>query len=110
MEESSNRIVDLDEILFHPEHLLFFRKKMDDFTVEVFKKVVRANKSGHGLIKTRLENYHSQRKHYDRAFTILEAQGFIDKKEDGTCTPYSVTNRGRQLLKMLVTEEQQKQN
>lgn len=105
MEQTKLIYRDLDELLYSPEIIQFFRKMMDDFTLELFKKVVRQNKAGSGLVKTRLEDYHSLRKRYDTAFTVLEAQGFIQRKEDGTSTPYFVTVRGNQLLKLIVHEK-----
>jgi predicted transcriptional regulator len=45
------------------------------------------------------------RKRYDAAFLTLEAQGFIEKQEDGTSTPYYITIRGRQLGTLLKNEQ-----
>jgi hypothetical protein len=102
--EFTKRYIDLDELEFNENTLRFFRKKLDDFTIDVFRKVVTQNKLHKGLVKTRLENYKSKRKRYDAAFLTLEAQGFIEKREDGTSTPYYTTIRGRQLGTLLQNE------
>ncbi|PGT82214.1 hypothetical protein [Bacillus sp. AFS040349] len=102
---NSTEYIDLDQIEFSMETLRFLRKKLDKFTIEVFRKVLTSNSEHKGLVKTRLENYQSQRKKYDAAFLILEYQGFIEKREDGTMTPYWVTVRGKQLLTILKEEK-----
>lgn len=96
---------DLDELEYDEDTLKFLRKKQDDFTVDVFRKIVSENKIHRGLVKTRLEQYHSLRKRYDASFLMLESQGFIEKKEDGTATPYFITIRGRQLGQLLREEK-----
>lgn len=96
---------DLDELEYDEDTLRFLRKKLDDFTVDVFRKIVSENKVHKGLVKTRLEQYHSLRKRYDASFLMLESQGFIEKKEDGTATPYYITIRGRQLGQLLKEEK-----
>ncbi|MDE3841002.1 hypothetical protein C0966_17195 (plasmid) [Bacillus methanolicus] len=96
---------DLDQLEYDEDTLRFLRKKLDDFTIDVFRKIVNENKLHRGLVKTRLENFHSMRKRYDAAFLILESQGFIEKREDGTATPYFVTIRGRQLGQLLKQEK-----
>ncbi|KAA9014897.1 hypothetical protein [Niallia endozanthoxylica] len=103
--QAQNTYVDLDELEYNIQTLRFLRKKLDDFTIDVFRQTAIENKNHRGLVKTRLENYHSMRKRYDAAFLILEAQGFIEKKEDGTSTPYFVTIRGRQLMTILNKEQ-----
>lgn len=99
------RYKDLDELQFDEDTLRFLRKKLDDFTVDVFRKIVSENKIHRGLVKTRLDQYHSLRKRYDASFLMLESQGFIEKKEDGTATPYFITIRGRQLGQLLKEEK-----
>ncbi|MDP4087550.1 MAG: hypothetical protein Q8934_23590 [Bacillota bacterium] len=96
---------DLDQLEYDIDTLRFLRKKLDDFTIDIFRKIVNENKIHLGLVKTRLENYHGMRKKYDTAFLTLECQGFIDKKEDGTANPYFVTVRGRQLGQLLYEEK-----
>lgn len=96
---------DLDELEYDEDTLRFLRKKLDDFTVDVFRKIVSENRVHKGLVKTRLEQYHSLRKRYDASFLMLESQGFIEKKEDGTATPYYITIRGRQLGQLLKEEK-----
>ncbi|MEI2356292.1 hypothetical protein [Mesobacillus zeae] len=100
---------DLDELEYDEVTLRFLRKKLDDFTIDVFRKIVRENKLHRGLVKTRLENFQSMRKKFDGAFLMLESQGFIEKKEDGTATPYFVTIRGRQLGQLLADEKSRKE-
>lgn len=100
---------DLDQLEYNEDTLRFFRKKLDDFTIDVFRKIVNENKIHRGLIKARIEDFHSMRKRYDAAFLILESQGFIEKKEDGTATPYFVTIRGRQLGQLLKEEKQKRE-
>jgi len=97
--------IDLDQLEYDEHTLLFLRKKLDDFTINVFRMVVQSNKEHKGLVKTRLENYHSMRKRYDAAILTLEVQGFIEKREDGTSTPYYVTVRGAQLGRLLAKEK-----
>jgi predicted transcriptional regulator len=94
----------LEQLEFPYEILLYFRQKLDDFTISLFKRVLAENKEHRGLLKTRLKDYHALRKRYDSAFTMLEAQGFIEKREDGTRTPYYVTIRGEQLTTLLIEE------
>lgn len=101
--------VDFEDVLYTEEQLRFLRKKLDDFTIEMFRKVIQENRNQRGLVKTRLEKYQSLRKKYDNSFLILEAQGFIEKKEDGTMTPYYITTRGRQLVKLLKDEKQKRE-
>jgi hypothetical protein len=100
---------DLDQLRYDEDTLRFLRKKLDDFTINIFRKTVQENKLHKGLVKTRLENFHGMRKRYDAAFLILESQGFIEKKEDGTATPYYVTIRGRQLGQLLAEEKKRKE-
>ncbi len=96
------------DLKYSPEVLHFLRKKLDDFTINIFIQAVRENKEHRGLVKTRLPNYHSKRKKYDAAFLILEYQGFLDKKEDGTATPYYITIRGIQLGQLIQGENKRK--
>ncbi|MEH6906121.1 hypothetical protein [Neobacillus drentensis] len=96
---------DLDQLEYDANTLHFLRKKLDDFTIEVFRKIVNENKIHRGLIKARIDDFHSMRKRYDASFLVLESQGFIEKKEDGTATPYFVTIRGRQLGQLLKEEK-----
>ncbi|WP_034659314.1 hypothetical protein [Robertmurraya massiliosenegalensis] len=103
----SEKYIDLDEIEYNENTLKFLRKKLDDFSINIFRQVVSENRNHRGLVKTRLEDYHNMRKKYDSAFLMLEAQGFIEKKEDGTATPYYITIRGRQ-LGTLLSEERRK--
>lgn len=100
---------DLDQLSYDEDTLRFLRKKLDDFTIDIFRKIVTENKLHKGLVKTRLDNFHGMRKRYDTAFLILESQGFIEKKEDGTATPYFVTIRGRQLGQLLHDEKMRKE-
>lgn len=100
---------DLDELEYDNDTLRFLRKKLDDFTIDVFRQVVKENKIHRGLVKTRLDAFHSKRKKYDSAFLTLEAQGFVEKKEDGTATPYFVTVRGKQLAQLLYEEKLRKE-
>lgn len=97
--------IDLDLLEYDINTLRFLRKKIDDFTINVFRQIVQANKVQKGLVKTRLEDYQGMRKKYDGSFLILESQGFIEKIEDGTATPYFVTVRGRQLATLLSQEK-----
>ncbi|MEQ2529208.1 hypothetical protein WMO40_21265 [Bacillaceae bacterium CLA-AA-H227] len=101
------KYIDLDELEYNENTLKFLRKKLDDFTINIFRQVVNENRNHRGLVKTRLDDYHNMRKKYDSAFLMLEAQGFIEKKEDGTATPYYITIRGRQ-LGTLLSEERRK--
>lgn len=100
--------VDLDLLEYNDDTLKFLRKKLDDFTIDVFRMVIKENKVHRGLVKTRLENYHGMRKKYDASFLTLESQGFIEKKEDGTATPYFVSVRGRQLATLLSMEKHER--
>lgn len=114
MENSSSQesSINLDLLEYDTNTLCFLRRKLDDFTIDVFRKVVKENQLSRGfkgLIKTRLENYHGMRKKYDVSFLILEAQGFIEKKEDGVTTPYFVTVRGRQLAVLLSQEKMKRE-
>ncbi|RHW36091.1 hypothetical protein D1B31_17925 [Neobacillus notoginsengisoli] len=101
---------DLNHLEYDEETLLFLRAKLDEFTIEVFRKVIKENKVHKGLVKTRLENFHGMRKRYDAAFLMLEAQGFIYKVEDGTATPYFATVRGKQLAHLLHEEKLRKEH
>lgn len=85
--------------------LKFFRNRLDDFSISIFRQVFNENKNDLGLIKTRLPNYLSKRKSYDAAFLTLEAMGFIEKNEDGARTPYFITSRGIQLAQLLSNEK-----
>ncbi len=109
VKENTQGFIDLDQLQYNSETLIFLRKKLDRFTIEVFRKVLNSNSLSSGLVKTRLEDYQSQRKKYDNAFIILEYQGFIEKKEDGNMTPYWVTLRGKQLLTLLKEEKQKRE-
>lgn len=93
---------DLDKLEYNTDTLSFLRKKLDYFTIEIFLRICKANKKHKGILKTKLKDYHVQRKKYDTAFTILEAQGFIERREEGTSTPYFTTIRGTQLLQLLL--------
>lgn len=99
-----NSYIDIDKISYDEDTLRFLRKKLDEFTIELFRLVIKTNASHEGLVKTRLDNYQTMRKRYDASFLILEAQGFIEKREVGPSTPYYVTNRGRQLITLLKQE------
>jgi predicted DNA binding CopG/RHH family protein len=101
---------DLDQLTYDDNTLRFLRKKLDDFTIDVFKKIVRENKNRRGLVKTRISDYRSMRYKYDSAFLTLEAQGFIERREDGTSTPYFATVRGRQLVALLKLEESERKD
>lgn len=99
-------IIDLDQIEYDSHVLLFLRKKLDDFTINLFRKIFQENKKNPlGLMKTHIEDYHSMRKKYDNAFLILESQGFIERHELGTATPYHITVRGKQLVILLANEK-----
>jgi len=100
---------DLNELEYDIDTLLFLRNKLDDFTVDIFRKIVNQNRMHQGLVKTRLDQYHSLRKRYDAAFLVLESQGFIEQRKDGTATPYYITIRGRQLGHLLKEEKLRKQ-
>lgn len=89
---------------FDQHTLKFFRERLDEFTLEIFKQVFISNQNDLGLIKTRLPNYINKRKSYDAAFLILESIGFIEKSEDGARTPYYTTVRGVQLAQLLTNE------
>ncbi|KQN97208.1 hypothetical protein [Paenibacillus sp. Leaf72] len=102
--ESSSEGEDSSELLFNLRELQFFREKLDDFTLNVFRTIVRDNRNHIGTVKTRLENYRGKRFFYDQSFTILDAQGFIEKKNNGTMAPYYVTKRGMQLVQLLLDE------
>ncbi|WP_214484488.1 hypothetical protein [Bacillus sp. SM2101] len=101
-------VVDLDNITYPEDVTRFLRKKLDTFHITILKRIVKEQQeTGRGLIKTRLEDYQSKRKRYDAAFLILESQGFIDRKADGTSTPYFITIRGKDLIKLLRQEKAQ---
>lgn len=102
-------VEDLDKLKYDDETLLFLRLKLDDFTIDVFRKIIQMNKLHKGLVKTRLDNFHGMRKRYDSAFLTLEAQGFIEIEKDGTATPYFVTIRGKQLAQLLHEEKLRKE-
>lgn len=99
---------DLDLLEYDEDTLKFLRKKLDDFTIGVFRMIIQENKRHKGLVKTRIEDFHKSRKRYDASFLTLEVQGFIEKKEDGTATPYYVTVRGRQLGQLLQLEKMER--
>ncbi|GGI18035.1 hypothetical protein [Gottfriedia solisilvae] len=92
-------------LTFDETTLRFFRDRLDDFSINIFRQVFHENKNDLGLIKTRLPNYLSRRKSYDAAFLTLEAIGFIEKNEDGARTPYFLTVRGIQLAQLLSNEK-----
>lgn len=107
--QTDSDYIDLDLLEYDIDTLRFLRKKIDDFTINVFRKIINENRDKKGLVKTRLEGYKGMRKKYDASFLILESQGFIAKKEDGTATPYFVTVRGRQLATLLSQEKLNKE-
>jgi hypothetical protein len=90
---------------FDKPTLLYFRTKIDEFKIDILREIARENKQHRGLVKTRYKDYRNKRKQYDDAFLVLETLGFIDKKEDGTATPYFVSVRGRQLITLLAEEK-----
>lgn len=100
------KYVDLEEINYSHDVLLFLRKKLDPFTIDCLRKVKDHHQIG-GLNKTKIENYNDHRKRYDAAFLILESQGFIEWQQDGISKPYFLTVRGRQLIQLLVKEKAQ---
>ncbi|MGE6755934.1 MULTISPECIES: hypothetical protein [Rossellomorea] len=111
MVKYKGRILDLDTIEYDDKTLLFLRKKLDDFTIDIFRLVVNEAKNNNlGLVKTRIEDYSKSRKRYDNSFLMLEAQGFIERKLNGTSTPYYLTERGKQLIALLIEEKRNKQN
>lgn len=105
----TEKYIDLDQLEYNENTLRFLRKKLDDFTIDIFRETVRSNKEHKGMVKTRIPNYQNMRKKYDSSFLMLEAQGFIEKREDGTATPYYVTIRGQQLLTILKEEKRKKE-
>ncbi len=107
-EVTSERYIDLDEVIYDEYTLRFLRKKLDEFALEILRQVALENKQHRGLAKTRLEDYRKKRPKYDDTFLILEAQGFIETKKDGTSNPYYITIRGRQLIKLLTEEKKLK--
>ena len=101
--------IDLEELEYDYDVLLFLRKKLDPFTIDCFRMVVKKHTSD-GLTKTQIENYNSHRKRFDAAFLILEGQGFIEKRSVGVHKPYFVTVRGLQLASLLRDEKREQQN
>ena len=100
------KYVDIEEISYNQDVLLFLRKKLDAFAIECLRKVMHHHNNG-GLNKTKIDNYNDHRKRYDAAFLILESQGFIEWQQDGISKPYFLTIRGRQLIHMLSAEKAQ---
>lgn len=100
-----------DDVLYSERTLSFLRSKLDDFAIAIFLKIVKENKDHRGFVKTRLEDYRSKRFYIDHAILILDAQGFIASNKDGTMNPYFLTDRGKQLLNLVINErnEQKKQ-
>lgn len=103
---------DFSDFEYSAGTLKFLRSKLDEFTINVFRMIVKENQINNGLkglVKGRIENYLSLRKRYDSAFLTLESQGFIEKQEDGNMTPYFVTIRGRQLATLLSEEKKNRE-
>ncbi|MEH6945415.1 hypothetical protein [Bacillus sp. JJ722] len=98
---------DINDITYSNEVLQFLRSKLDDFTIDCFREVVKHHKNG-GLTKTSLNVYTNQRKKHEAAFLILESQGFIEVKMDGLKKPYFLTPRGLQLVNYLQKEARNK--
>lgn len=98
------KYVDIDELEYPKSVLVFLRKKLDEFTIDCFRKVTNHHNKG-GLHKTKIEDYETNRKKYDNAFLTLEVQGFIEKKQNGTFKPYFLTVRGFQLIHLLQEEK-----
>lgn len=97
-----------EEVLYTKSVLQFLRNKLDDFTIDCFRLVVKNHKHG-GLVKTKMvEDYFKRRASYDRSFYFLEAQGFIENSEYGNMKPYIITPRGEQLISILKDEKQKK--
>lgn len=97
--------IDLNDIVYSPPVLLFLRHKIDDFAIECLRKIVDHRNKG-GLHKTKLGDYTLHRKRYDAAILTLEAQGFIEHKQDGKNKPYFLTVRGHQLIRLLAEERE----
>jgi RNase P/RNase MRP subunit p29 len=106
--EQNTRNEEFVQFEYNAGTLRFLRSKLDEFTINVFRMVVKENQNNNGLkglVKGRIDNYLNLRKRYDASFLTLEAQGFIEKQEDGNMTPYFVTIRGRQLATLLSDEK-----
>lgn len=99
------RYMDLDNLLYPDDVLLFLRKKLSSFDVDCLRAVKSKQKEG-GLLKTKIEKYDENRKKYDHSFIVLESQGFIEPKKDGVSRPYFLTPRGLQLVVLLSDEKQ----
>lgn len=95
---------DIDQIKYSNDVLLFLRKKLNDFAINLLYMIVEFHERG-GIGKTNFDNYTNKRKQYDDAFVILDAQGFIEAKPSGVKKPYFLTIRGQQLISFLEKEE-----
>lgn len=95
---------DINQIQYSNDVLYFLRKKLDDFTIDIFHTIVEFHERG-GIGKVNFDNYTNARKRYDNAFLILDAQGFIETKPTGVKKPYFLTVRGQQLISFLEGEE-----
>ncbi|MFL0365195.1 MULTISPECIES: hypothetical protein [Pseudobacillus] len=96
----------MDELTYSKEVIRFLRMQLDDFAIDCFRMVVKSGEDG--LLKTKCGAYYQQRKLFDYAFRVLEAQGFIEKKKVATMRPYCLTIRGKQLVQYLAEEKQMK--
>lgn len=104
LHEESTASNNLNDLEYRTDVLLFLRSKLDEFTIECFKKVARQHNQN-GLIKSKMiEDYFKKRYIYERAFNFLEAQGFIEIKELGNMKPYFITTRGMQLAELIRKE------
>lgn len=95
--------VDLEMLEYEDNVLLFLRKKLDSFAVDVLRMIRNEHKKD-GLNKTSIDNYAEHRKRYDAAILVLEGQGFIENRPVGTSKPYFLTVRGLQLIQLLIKE------
>lgn len=106
----NKRVVDTSQLnsetFEYSENVLrFLFNMLDSFTLNCFNQV-RKQHNHLGFSKTTIDDYHSQRKKYDAAFTILEYQGFIHWKAVATSKRYFLTIRGRQLFTLIKSERE----
>ena len=103
-DHAEDQLDEYDDLLFSERTLSFFRSKLNDFAIDIFLLIAVTNKENKGFIKTRIDDYRDRRFFIDSALTVLEAQGFIKRGKVGTMAPYYLTNRGKQLLGLVIRE------
>lgn len=102
---ANTHYIDSRELTFDIKTLKLLRNQLNNFTLDVLRYILKENKKGIGLAKTKIDDYQIHRKKYDMSFFTLESQGFIEYQKDGLYLPYYLTIRGKQLIKLLHYEK-----